>query len=219
MGALKGKLKHLIAESKESAEACVFESCREISADLIRICRGMESTNQHKIFVLRFSAMLLDAVDFIENNLDWDQIFDFPIPTRNVPEQREYFREIFASGKVPHRGFVYFPWTEKPERFFYTGKGDAERIIRQHACLSNSLARASTLSLLYPRADSEKALFALEASVLCVLFNRGSISINNKAPTKVPPGRGAKVIQEISRSLKADLFDLQTKLSPSTLGG
>lgn len=142
----------------------------------------------------KFSAEVLDAVEYINKYLlsaPNGRLYDLKIAGRSLSEIQTEIFYLFDSGEAPKRGFVYIAWTHKPEWYHYVGKASKVKRLNltAHGKLAHAVAKATTVTLLFPAQSEESLLLGLEASVIRVIEHQtGSLPELNVRPERVPFG-------------------------------
>ena len=145
--------------------------------------------HQEMIDANRKNGVISDSASFIQNMLfESSRAKFFDIDLLGLDRSRGSLKSLI--GKVldeqnkTDRGFVYFAWRSRPEKYFYVGKaGSGARInVDTHGKLLESLRRekASRLSLIFPAKSTADNVSSLEAALIHLIeYKTGQIPEEN----------------------------------------
>lgn len=199
---LKGKLAKMHELAEQDGYKTFQRSTREL-ADLIATVlrdRNWDSMSvktddklSNTVSEVREAARLLDAAEYIQEKVlspSNGKIVDLRLKkNKDFQVVQEQIKEMFATKKVPQRGFVYVAWSRKPERYLYVGKAKSpSRLdLTSNGKLSWATMYATTLSLLFPSKSDEEILLGVEASILSLINNyTRKLPKHNVSNGKVP---------------------------------
>ncbi len=154
------------------------------------------------------ASELCDAAEYVNEKVikpNNGRILDVKIGSDIIRAQSQ-IDELFESGEAPNRGFVYVAWSARPERFLYVGKASSSGRLNltQHGTLSNAIAHASTLSLVFPAQSREETIKSLEASIIRLAqFSAPDGLEFNKKNESIPSGSAAESINKLASFLNS----------------
>jgi len=157
-------------------------------------------------FVLA-SAELSDAAEYVNEKVlrpNNGKVVDVKIGS-DIRRAQAQIDALFESGEAPKRGFVYVAWSARPERFLYVGKAKSSSRLNlaAHGKLSNAIAHASTLSLVFPSRSSDEILRSLEASIILLARFTAPDGLEfNERYELVPLGTATEGIQALASFLQ-----------------
>jgi hypothetical protein len=212
---LKAKLERMCIHADRSASADLHRHTKDLAtlvATVLRTVRWEDlpiKTQRHlseTAEAAKSAAILADAAECINTRV-FDapngKIADLKISTE-LREVQEQIWNLFETGEVPRRGFVYVAWSAKPERFLYVGKaGNVERLnLAAHGKLAHAAAHVTTLSLLFPNQSRDEVLSGVEASVIRLVEHAtGQWPELNDRGESVPSGQPSQRLSRLAQFL------------------
>lgn len=136
-----------------------------------------EYTDAHDGLIdsIKFHGVVADSASFVRDRIlgsNRSALIDIDLTgkDRSRMSLKETIADTLAKHRGGDRGFVYFAWRSRPERYFYVGKAASSARVNldTHGKLLESLRekKASRLSLIFPAKSTAENIANLEAALL-----------------------------------------------------
>lgn len=189
---IEGRLENLCEAAEPAAELVAIEIGKlfqSVADDVKRSRFDFADNHQTLIDSINWHGLVADSASFIrERILDSDRAAFFDINLSGKDRSRAALKALIdselADQRGRDRGFVYFAWRSKPERYLYVGKAASSARVNldSHGKLLESLdhEKASRLSFIFPAKSTKDNIANLEAALLnLVEFKTGKLPEEN----------------------------------------